>query len=154
MNDAVVTPRVLRFARALLLVAVAVSIVHYVDNSGNYAAYPQPTSGPAPSRGVVAVSWFFFTAFGIAGYVLLTRRRATAAALCLAAYSASGLVGIGHYAVPGATSMVWWRQTHIGADIACGVAVFAFAVWLARRQRAVDRARGGERVVPAPEGSR
>jgi hypothetical protein len=150
VSDAVVTARVLRAARGLLLVAIAVSIVHYVDNTVNYSAYPRPTSGPAPSQEVIAPSWFLFTAFGIAGYVLLTRARATAAALCLAVYSGSGLIGLGHYTVPGATSMVWWRQAHIVADIGCGIAVFAFAVWLARRERAVGREGAGRGLARGP----
>ena len=134
--------RELRVVRTLLAIAVAVSIVHYVDNTVNYAAYPQPTSGPAPSQLVVAVSWFAFTAFAAAAYVLLRRGRVTAAALCLAVYSGSGLVGIGHYTVPGATAMPWWRQAHIVADITCGVALFACALWLTRRARAAQEAMG------------
>ena len=57
----------LRVLEGLLAVAVLVSIVHYVDNFANYADYPEPTSGPVPSRGLVGVSWFVFTAFGAAG---------------------------------------------------------------------------------------
>ena len=94
-----------------------------------------PTSGLSPSAGVVLGSWFVFTAFGVAGLVLFARRRVGAAAACLAAYSVSGLVGFGHYTVPGATGMPWWRQAHIVADIACGVAVLGFAFWSARRLR-------------------
>ncbi len=123
----------LRLLKGLLAVAVLVSIVHYVDNFANYADYPQPTSGPAPSRGLIGVSWFVFTAFGAAGLLLFARRRIAAAVACLAVYSGSGLVGIGHYTVPGATSMPWWRQLHVIADIACGVAIFAFAIWAVRR---------------------
>jgi len=133
--------RELGVVRALLAVAIAVSIVHYVDNTLNYDAYPQPTSGPAPSQLVVGVSWFAFTAFASAAYVLLRRGRTTAAAICLALYSGSGLVGLGHYTVPGATDMPWWRQAHIVADITCGVALLACALWLARRSRVPIEAR-------------
>ena len=125
----------LRVLQGLLAVAVLVSIVHYVDNVANYDAYPEPTSGPAPTRAVIAASWFAFTAAGVAGYLLLARGRVGAAAACLAVYAGSGLVGIGHYTVEGATDMVWWRQLHIVADIACGFAVLAFAVWLVRGER-------------------
>ncbi len=123
----------LRRLRVLLGVAIAVSIVHYVDNVANYDAYPEPTSGPAPSAALIAVSWFAFTAMGVIGYARLRRGDVAVAAACLAAYSVSGLVGLGHYTVEGATTMVWWRQLHITADIACGLAVFAFAIWLWRR---------------------
>ena len=85
----------------LLAVAVAVSIVHYVDNTVAYAAYPQSETLPNPSRTLVGAAWFVFTAFGIVAYVLYTRGRRAAAAVCLAVYSGSGLVGIGHYAAGG-----------------------------------------------------
>ena len=126
----------IRTLRLLLGIAIAVSIVHYVDNVANYDAYPQPTSGPSPPRELIAVSWFVFTAFGLAAYALLKRARVKAAAVCLAVYSISGLVGLGHYSVDGATDMVWWRQLHIVADIVCGVAILAFAARLVHRRRA------------------
>ena len=126
----------LRLLQALFALAVAVSIVHYVDNVASFADYPQPTSGPAPSRTVIGASWFVLTAFGAAGLLLFARGRIRTAAGCLAVYATSGLVGIGHYTVPGATGMPWWRQLHVVADIACGIAVLAFAVWAVRRQRA------------------
>ena len=131
-------PRALRILRPLLAVAIAVSIVHYLDNTINYADYPQSANLPDPSRGLVGAGWFLFTAFGIAGYVLLVRGRVTAAAISLAVYSGSGLVGFGHYAVPGATSMPAWRQAHIVADILCGLTMIGFALWLVRG--------GGDRV--------
>lgn len=118
----------------LLGIAAVVSVVHYVDNYVNYADYPTPSPGsslPAPSATVVGVSWFVFTAFGVAGLVLWFRRRITLAAIALTAYSVSGLVGFAHYAVPGAFHMVWWRQAHVVADICCGAAILAFAVWSA-----------------------
>jgi hypothetical protein len=135
--DMTTTAPSLRLLKGLLAVAVLVSIVHYADNVANFADYPEPTSGPAPSQGVIAASWFLFTAFGAAGLFLFARRRVAPAAASLAVYSLSGLVGLGHYTVPGATDMPWWRQLHVGADIACGVAVLAFAVWAVRRDRAL-----------------
>ncbi len=64
--------------------------------------------------------------------MLLRRGRIVAAAACLALYSGSGLVGIGHYTVD-MGGQPWWRHAHIAADIACGIALLAFAVWTARR---------------------
>jgi hypothetical protein len=116
----------------LLTVSIAVSLVHYTDNYVNYADYPQPDDGPAAAlvtRGVVLISWFVFTGFGIAGLWLFVRGRIGPAAACLTAYSVSGLIGVGHYLIPGATDMVWWRQTHVVADIICGVLVLVFALW-------------------------
>jgi hypothetical protein len=118
---------------ALLVVAIAVSVVHYTDNVVNLEDYPEPTSGPAPSATVIAVSWFVVTAAGLAGLGLFRRGRVAAASAALAFYSVSGLIGLGHYTVPGASAMPWWRHAHVAADIGCGVAVLVFALWAVRR---------------------
>ena len=125
--------RALVVLTALLAVAIAVSVVHYADNFLNFDDFPEPTSGPAPSATVIGVSWFVFTAFGLGALVLFRRGQVAAAAGALAFYSLSGLVGLGHYTVPGAIAMPWWRHAHIAADIVCGIAVLAFAVWAVRR---------------------
>lgn len=130
----------------LLGVAVLVSVVHYVDNYANYGDYPQPgpdAALPAPSAEVVAAAWFVFTASGALGLVLWLRRRITSAAVALTGYSLSGLVGIAHYTVPGATDMAWWRQAHVVVDIACGVAILVFALWAARN--------AGQLIPPAAQ---
>ncbi|MGH3614446.1 MAG: hypothetical protein ACRDRK_18020 [Pseudonocardia sp.] len=126
---------------AILGTAFLVSIIHYTDNYLGYEHYPQPESGPNPSASVILLAWFVFTAFGVAGYLLFRRSRMRAAAACLAVYSLSGLVGLGHYAVPGVGRLEWWRHAHILVDVACGAAVLAFAGWLRARssQRSVER---------------
>ncbi len=121
-----------RRVTAVLVLAVAVSVVHYADNWANFADYPQPTSGPSPGRTTILIAWFAFTGLAVGGWLLLRAGRRGAGLLALAAYSGSGLVGIGHYTVAGATSMPWWRQAHIAADIACGVLVLATCVTEAR----------------------
>ncbi|MBA2522992.1 MAG: hypothetical protein H0V25_06625 [Solirubrobacterales bacterium] len=118
---------------AIFWTAVAVSIVHYADNYFNYESFPQSETLPNPSALTVLLAWFALTAFGLAGYELFRRRRYPIACICLGVYSGSGLVGIAHYAVPGMTDAVWWRQAHVVADIFLGAAVFAFALWGARR---------------------
>jgi hypothetical protein len=124
-----------RAIAAVVLVAMAVSIVHYTDNYTAYEAYPTSETLPNPSAGLIAFAWFFFTAFAIAGLVFLRRGRDTAAGISLAVYSGSGLVGIGHYAVGGTGDFPWWRHAHITADILLGLAVLACAVHLVRRRR-------------------
>jgi hypothetical protein len=133
--------RAVRTLTALMAVAVAVSIVHYTDNYVNYADFPQASGAASYSKASVAVAWFAFTAAGVAGYLLFRRAPSNLALALLAIYSGSGLIGIGHYTVAGATSMPWYRQLDVVLDIACGVAVFAFAVWAARaRSRGAARA--------------
>jgi hypothetical protein len=123
---------VLRPLLVLMSVAFVVSVVHYIDNTVNYADYPRAQPGsplPNPPAWVIGGAWFAFTAFGALGLWLFVRGRIRAAAIAIAVYSGSGLVGFGHYAVPGATDMVWWRQVHVIADIVCGLLLFAFALW-------------------------
>jgi len=107
---------------------VMVSIVHYTDNYVNWQDYPEPN----PSAGAVLAAWFGFTAAGLAGYLLFRRRPSVLALALLAAYSGSGLIGIGHYLVPEATSMPWWRQVGVSLDIASGIAMLTFVIWAAR----------------------
>ena len=133
--------RAVRILGWILAVAVVVSIVHYTDNYVNYHDYPQSSTVPNPSAGLVLGAWFAFTAAGLAGYLLFRRRASDLALVLLAAYSGSGLVGIGHYLVPGATSMPWWRQAHVCLDIACGIAMFSFAIWAVRARRHGDVSR-------------
>lgn len=132
--------RALRPLLVLLGVAIVVSVVHYADNYVNYDDYPSARPGTwldtvAPSATVVGLSWFLFTAAGVLGVWLFVRGWIAAAAVAIAVYSGSGLVGFLHYAVPGATDMPWWRQAHVVADIACGVLLLAFALWTATRLR-------------------
>jgi predicted membrane protein len=127
--------RAVRILSVILAVAVVVSIIHYTDNYVNYHDFPQSRTLPNPSAALVLGAWFAFTAAGLVGYVLFRRAPSNLALILLAAYSGSGLVGIGHYLVPGATSMPWWRQAHVCLDITCGIAVFSFALWAARARR-------------------
>ena len=118
--------------RVVFFIAVAVSVVHYTDNSFNYAEYPVPASGPAPSQTLIGLAWFAFTAFGIAAYAQFDRGNDRVGALLMAVYSGSGLVGLGHYTVD-MGGQPWWRHAHIVADILCGVALLALSL---RRLRA------------------
>ncbi|KAA1423771.1 hypothetical protein FE697_009405 [Mumia zhuanghuii] len=126
-------PRGTRVLLGLVGAAFVVSVIHYIDNVANYSSYPQPgpDGPPAPSAGVIAASWFVFTLCGVLGLIAFFRHRRAACAVGLGFYSISGLIGIGHYTVEGATDMVWWRQTHVVVDILVGVALLAFAVWVA-----------------------
>ncbi len=128
-----------RAVRALNLIfgaAVVVALLHYTDNFVNYSDYPQATSGPNPSQALVAWGWLAFTAIGVTGYILFRRAPSNLALTLLAAYSLSGLIGIGHYLVPGSTSMPWWRQAHVTLDILTGAAMLAFVAWdLTHRNR-------------------
>jgi hypothetical protein len=127
--------RAVRILSVIFSIAVVVSVVHYTDNWVNYHDYPQPDTLRTAPPALVPGFWVAFTAAGLAGCLLFRRGASTLALVLLAVYSGSGLVGIGHYTVPGATSMPWWRQAHVCFDIASGIAMFSFVMWAARARR-------------------
>ena len=135
-----------RVLGGLLVVAFAISVVHYTDNVVNIDNYPRTTSIPNPEGWFVALMWFPFTAAGLLGFLRFSRGGASATALlALAFYSGSGLIGSVHYLGAGAAEMPWWRHAHIVADVLSGVAIFAFSLREAR-QRARHSA-GYERIA-------
>jgi hypothetical protein len=113
---------------ALLVMAIAVSVVHYTDNFFNYEDFPHG-NGPEPSSGLVLLAWFVFTPIGIAGWVVFRRGDFATGGLLLIAYSFSGLVGIGHFTVGGMLDEPAWRVAHVVADILLGAAIFSFGLW-------------------------
>jgi hypothetical protein len=139
LGDASWHQRAQRLLTPLFAVAVVVSVVHYTDNYVNYSDFPQNGPLPDPSRWLVLAAWFVFTAAGVAGYVLFRRAPSTLALSLLAFYSGSGLVGIGHYTVPGAFGMPAARQAHVIADILLGIAMFVFVIWAARSRAPTPR---------------
>lgn len=127
------TDRSVLVLRALLGLAIAVSIVHYIDNTVRYDHYVQGTSTPV-DRWMVPAGWVLFTAAGLAGLVLYQRRRYGPACLLLAFYSVSGLIGFAHYQSLSPSDFDALQNTFIVLDIACGASILAFAAWAALRR--------------------
>jgi hypothetical protein len=125
----------IRLLNIVFFSAVASSIVHYTDNYLAFERFPQGGPGPDISEDAIWIAWVVFTAFGVAGYVLYRRGDILRGSGLLAAYSVSGLIGLGHYTAPGMSELAWWRYVHIWVDILCGIAVLAFAIWSVRGAR-------------------
>jgi hypothetical protein len=126
-----------RLLNIVFFSAVASSIVHYTDNYLAFDRFPQASSGPELTDDMIWIAWAVLTAVGVAGYVLYRRGQVRRGSMLLAVYSISGLVGLAHYTAPGMSELAWWRHLHIWVDIACGVAVLAFAVWSVQQTRPV-----------------
>ena len=60
-----------RIIATIVLVAIAVSIVHYTDNYTLYEEYPTSDTLPNPSQDLIGFAWFLFTAFALAGLYFL-----------------------------------------------------------------------------------
>lgn len=120
-----------RWVEGVLLTAFLLSIVHYVDNTVRFDDYtPDPGLITRPS---IPLAWLIFTAFGIWGYLQYRRGENARAAIGLAIYSASGLIGPLHYTAVSPSEFDWFQNLFVALDTLAGVAVFAIACWLALR---------------------
>ena len=126
-----------RLLPAVLVAAVLVSIVHYVDNVVRYDDYAPDGAGPI-TREVVGASWFLFTGFGAWGYLSYLHGRNRSAAIGLAVYSVSGLVGIVHYREVSPADFDWVQNTFVSLDLVLGLAILAIACRLAWRPSTGD----------------
>jgi hypothetical protein len=124
-----VADRPTRTLQVLLVSAFLVSIVHYVDNTVRYDEYAKDAGGPV-TRPVVVIGWFVFTAFGIWGYLQYRQQHWRNAALGIAVYSASGLIGLAHYTAAPPGDFDAFQNVFIILDVALGLALMLFAFWL------------------------
>ena len=118
----------MKFPAVLVGAAVVLSLVHYTDNYVNFDLYPQEGATIEIARDLVWVSWLIFAGFAFAAWRLWNDSRVRAACLCLAVFSVSGLISLGHYTAEGMSELAVWRHVFIWVDITLGAAILAFAI--------------------------
>jgi hypothetical protein len=122
--------RSLRLLKVLLAVAIVESFVHYADNTIRYDDYTVANPsflGSLVKQWVIPVSWVLFTAAGIIGYRRFRDgRRAEAAAW----------LSVLHDTDISLDDLSAFQNTFVFLDVVLGVAVLAFAIWVAWRQPA------------------
>ena len=119
------------WVEAVLGTAFLLSIVHYVDNTLRFDDY-SPDPGLI-TRPTIPLAWVVFTAFGIWGYVQYRRGEWGRAAIGLAVYSISGLIGPFHYTTVSPSDFDWFQNLFVVLDSLAGLAVLGVAAWLAWR---------------------
>jgi hypothetical protein len=122
----------LRALRAILAFSIVSTGLHYTHNFVAIEDYPG--AGPITStmtQVAIVVAWPLLTAVGLVGYRLYANGRRHAGRICLAIYSLTGLVTIGHFAsgVPDIPPLFF---ATIFTDFIAGAAVLGFTVWSAR----------------------
>lgn len=127
----------LTIVRRVFVTALALSVVHYIDNTVRFDDYTGGKPGFV-TRAMIPVSWVLFTAAGIAGYRLLKKGNRGTGGSLLGVYSVSGLIGIGHYTTVSPGDFSAFQNTFIALDFLAGLAVFVMAVRLVTT-RAVSR---------------
>ena len=118
--------------RRVFATAVALSGVHYYDNTVRFEDY---TGGKASdgfiTRPVIPISLVLFTIAGIAGYRALKAGNRRLAGVGLAVYSVGGLIGLGHYTTVSPSEFSAFQNTFIALDFLAGLAVLILAVRVA-----------------------
>ena len=125
-----------RVLQVLLVVAIAESFVHYLDNTVRWDDYTIEDPSPIGSwitRWMIPVSWVLFTIAGVVGYRAFRQGRYPQAAALLGAYSGSGLISLLHYVDIDTGDLSAFQNTFVFADVALGVAMLGFAIWTALR---------------------
>lgn len=126
--------RRLRLLQVVLLVAIAESFVHYLDNTIEFSDYrgPHPPAiGAWIAQWMIPVSWVLFTVAAVIGYRRFREERWPQAAAWLGAYSASGLISLLHYTGVSISDLTLFQNTFVFLDIALGVTLLGFALWTA-----------------------
>ena len=120
----------IRVVRNVFVIALLLSVVHYIDNTVSYDDY---TGGKDSfiTRPMIPLSWVLFVAAGIAGYRFFKQGERTKAGWLLALFSVSGLIGIGHFTSVSPSDFSAFQNTFIALDFLAGLAVFVLAVRIA-----------------------
>ena len=120
----------------MLLVAAALSVVHYADNTIRFDDYENGGTPGFITQWSIPVSWVVFTAAGICGYLLLRRGDRPLAAALLGLYSISGLIGPLHYTDVPPGDFALYQNVFILTDTLAGLAVAVLAARIAMARRA------------------
>lgn len=126
---------------ALAAAYFAASLLHFSHNAEYIAFYPNMPSGL--TRETVYLAWLAVTGVGVAALAMSRLGWRVAGALCLAAYGALGLDGLGHYALALCSQHTLAMNLTIWLEVACGLALAVAALAFAlRRAPGGGRARG------------
>jgi hypothetical protein len=84
------------------------------------------------------------TAIGVLGYRVYRAGRYLPAHLLLLVYSYTGVSSLGHYLYSGVEELSARQHFHIATDGITGLAILAFVIWSALRQRTLATLPGSE----------
>jgi hypothetical protein len=120
--------RRLAVLRTILAAEMLSTAIHYTHNFVDVSHYPGPHYLYTPTRVAIVVSWPLLTWIGLMGYRRYGEGRLQEARVCLAVYSVTGLVTLGHF-IYGNPKIPAFFYATLFTDALTGVAVLAFALW-------------------------
>jgi hypothetical protein len=119
----------LTIVRRVFVIALLLSVVHYIDNTVRFDDYTGGKDGFI-TQAMIPISWVLFTVAGVAGYRFLKQGNRGLGGSLLGVYSVSGLIGIGHFTTVSPSDFSAFQNTFIALDFLAGLAVFLMAVRL------------------------
>jgi hypothetical protein len=125
-----------RVLRALLVLGILESFVHYTDNTlryDDYTASDPSLAGSLVTRWLIPISWVLFTAAAVIGYRRFRQAHWPQAAAWIGAYSVSGLISVLHYVDISPSDLSAFQNTFVFLDVFLGALILSFAAWTALR---------------------
>jgi hypothetical protein len=108
------------------------SLAHFIHNAEYIAFYPNMPAWL--TREKVYLAWLAVASVGVVGIAFALAGWRTAAALCLVAYGALGLDGLGHYALALCSQHTFAMNFTIWFEVLAGVALAVCSASLVREQ--------------------
>lgn len=116
--------------KAILAAGIASTAIHYTHNFIAISKYPGPKDLYTATRVAIVVSWPLLTWIGLTGYRRYREGRYREAHVCLAVYSITGLVTMGHF-IYGNPKIPTPFYITLFTDTLTGLAMLAFVLWSA-----------------------
>lgn len=121
--------------RTILAAGILSTAIHYTHNFVAVHRYPGPHgSFDTIIRVAIVLAWPLLTWIALVGYRRYTERRYREARVCLAVYSATGLLTPGHF-IYGSPQIPAFFYATLFTDALTGLAVLAYAFLYARPVR-------------------
>jgi hypothetical protein len=120
--------RKLTLLKTILAAGMLSTAIHYTHNFVAVNRYPGPKDLYTVTRVAIVVAWPLLTWIGLMGYRRYREGRYREAQVCLAVYSITGIVTLGHFIYGNPTIPAFFYAT-LFTDAITGFAVLAFAVW-------------------------
>jgi len=137
-------PRGLTILMTIIAAEMLSTAIHYTHNFIDVHHYPGPSYLYTPTRIAIVISWPLLTGIGLLGYRRYREGREREAVVCLATYSITGIVTLGHF-IYGNPHIPAFFYATLFTDALTGFAVLSFAAWLARGGGARPISPGGLR---------
>jgi hypothetical protein len=116
--------------KTILAAGILSTAIHYTHNFVAVNRYPGPKDLYTATRVAILVAWPLLTWIGLTGYRRYRERRYREAHVCLAVYSITGIVTLGHF-IYGSPRIPAFFYATLFTDALTGLAMLAFVLWSA-----------------------